>query len=203
MFATRCYKFSRFNHRARDCREKTYPLCAGSHKLKVCITNCQEYKCINCLNYNNQKNIICGNHTSLDKNCPRLHAILEKQGKTPITDMGPPYNSNTSHCNTMYSTQVKFLQINLKHSRVATNNSMKIIDEDGTDVLCIQEPYVIHYKIAGIPRKNPRIWGGKTPNSHCGHQQSNRFLITKTTPGRRHSGTRSCDSQNYYSHYVF
>jgi len=56
--------------------------------------------------------------------------------------MGPPYNTNTntSHCNRMYSTQIKFLQINLKHSRVATNNLMKIIDEDGTDVLCIQEP---------------------------------------------------------------
>jgi len=40
----------------------------------------------------------------------------------------------------MYSTQIKFLQINVKHSRVATNNLMKIIDEDGIDVLCIQEP---------------------------------------------------------------
>jgi len=70
--------------------------------------------------------------------------------------MGPPYNTNTNilHCNRMYSTQIKFLHINLKHSRVATNNLMKIIDEDGTDVLCIQEPYVIHNKIAGIPRKH-------------------------------------------------
>jgi hypothetical protein len=31
---------------------------------------------------------------------------------------------------------------------------MKIIEEDGTDVLCIQEPYVIHNKIAGIQGKN-------------------------------------------------
>jgi hypothetical protein len=31
---------------------------------------------------------------------------------------------------------------------------MKIIDEDGTDVLCIKEPYVIHNKIAGIQRKH-------------------------------------------------
>jgi hypothetical protein len=36
---------------------------------------------------------------------------------------------------------------------VATNNLLKIIDE-GTDVLCKQEPYVIHNKIAGIPRKH-------------------------------------------------
>ena len=38
--ATRCYKRSRFNYRARDCRgEETCPLCAGSHKLKECTTN--------------------------------------------------------------------------------------------------------------------------------------------------------------------
>jgi len=28
------------------------------------------------------------------------------------------------------------------------------VDEDGTDVVCVQEPYVIHNKIAGIPRKH-------------------------------------------------
>ena len=194
--ATSCYKCSRFNHRACDCRgEETCPLCAGSQKLKECTTNPQEYKCTNCLSYNkhNQKNTICVNHTSLDKNCPSLYAILEKQGKTPITEMGPPFNTNTSHCNRIYSTQIKFLQINLKHSRVATNNLMNIIHEDGTVVLCIQEPCVIHNKIAGISRKqNLCIWGGKTPSSHCGHQQSNRFLITKITLGLRHSGNRSC-----------
>ena len=42
----------------------------------------------------------------------------------------------------------------MKHPRTATNNVMKIIDEDGTDVLCIQEPNVIPNKIAGIPRKH-------------------------------------------------
>jgi len=61
--------------------------------------------------------------------------------------MGPPYNTNTSHCNRMYSTQIKLLQVNLKHSRVVTNNLLKIIDEDGIDVLCIQEPYVIITKL--------------------------------------------------------
>jgi hypothetical protein len=83
--ATRCYKCSKFNHTARSCRseEDTCPLCAGSHKLKECSTNTQEYKCINCASYNkhNQKTPICTNHTSLDKNCPSLHAILEKLEK--------------------------------------------------------------------------------------------------------------------------
>ena len=35
MVANRCFKCSRFNHRARDCQgEETCPLCAGTHKLK-------------------------------------------------------------------------------------------------------------------------------------------------------------------------
>ena len=84
VFAIRCYKCSRFNHRASDCRgEETCPLCAGNHKLKECTTNPLEYKCINCQSYNkhNQGKTICVNHTSLDKNCPSLQAILEKYRK--------------------------------------------------------------------------------------------------------------------------
>jgi len=68
--------------------------------------------------------------------------------------MGRPFNTNTTHTNSIYNTQIKFLQINLIHSRVATSNLLKIVDEDGTDVVCIQEPYVILNKIAGIPRKH-------------------------------------------------
>jgi len=68
--------------------------------------------------------------------------------------MGPPYNTNASHGNIIYSKQIKFIQINLEHSMVATNNLMKIIEEEGTDVLCLQEPYVIHNKIDDIPRKH-------------------------------------------------
>jgi hypothetical protein len=52
---TRCCNCSRFNHRARDCRgEETSHLCGGSHKLKECTTNPQEYKCTNCLSYSKQ-----------------------------------------------------------------------------------------------------------------------------------------------------
>jgi len=29
----RRFKCSRYNHRARDCREETCPLCAGRHRL--------------------------------------------------------------------------------------------------------------------------------------------------------------------------
>jgi len=78
--ATRCYKCSRFNHRARECRGEE--ICAGSHRLKKYTTYRQEYKCINCLSYNkHNQNTICVNHTSLDKYWPSLHAILEKHRK--------------------------------------------------------------------------------------------------------------------------
>jgi hypothetical protein len=53
----------------------------------------------------------------------------------------------------MHNTFIKFLQINLQHSRAATNNLIKTIEEDDIDVICIQEPYVINNKVVGIPRK--------------------------------------------------
>jgi hypothetical protein len=80
--------------------------------------------------------------------------------------MGRPFNTNTTHTNRIYNTQ-----INLMCSRVVTSNLLKIVDEEGTDMVCIQETYVMRNKIAGIPRKqNLRNWGGKTPSSHFGHQ---------------------------------
>jgi len=43
------------------------------------------------------------------------------------------------------------IQINLQHSRLATDNPLKIIEEEGMDILCIQEPYMIGNKIVGLP----------------------------------------------------
>jgi hypothetical protein len=80
--ATRCYRCSKYNHRASFCRgEECCALCAGSHSMKECTANRQEYKCVNCLTYNkyNQGKTICTNHSSLDKSCPSLLAVLEKQ----------------------------------------------------------------------------------------------------------------------------
>ena len=62
-------------------------------------------------------------------------------------------NTNTTHSTRMHNTLIKFLQINLQHSRAATNNLMKTIEEDDIDVICIQEPYVINNKVVGIPKK--------------------------------------------------
>jgi len=79
--AIRCFRCSRYNHNFRDCREEeTCPLCTGSHKLRDCTAAKSEYKCINCLVYNRhyQTNQIDIAHSSLDKSCPSLLAVLEK-----------------------------------------------------------------------------------------------------------------------------
>jgi len=78
---TRCFKRSKFNHRIQDCRgEVTYPLCAGPHTPKECKGAPTTFKCTNCENYkrhNPTKNISV-NHSALDRKCPSLHAVLEK-----------------------------------------------------------------------------------------------------------------------------
>jgi exonuclease III len=37
-------------------------------------------------------------------------------------------------------TQIKCIHVNVKHSMTASANLMKIIEENNTDVICIQEP---------------------------------------------------------------
>ena len=154
--ANRGFKCSRFNHRFRDCRgEETCPLCAGSHKLKECTATSMEYKCINCLTYNkhnqNKKSVTTTPHST------RIALVYKKSwrstDKTRITEMGNNRNTNTMHYNKMHKmqTQMKCTRNNLQHSRIATDNLAKIIEEDGTDILCIQEPYMIQNKVVGIP----------------------------------------------------
>ena len=78
---TRCFKCSRFNHRHRECKgDETCPLCAGPHRLKDCKADPRSYKCVNCTTYNkhNPTKNICSNHSSLDRKCPSMQAILER-----------------------------------------------------------------------------------------------------------------------------
>ena len=81
LVAMRCFKCNRFNHRHKDCKgEETCPLCAGGHKLRECTASTEQHRCINCMTYNryNKMGKIGENHSSLDKNCPSMQAVLEK-----------------------------------------------------------------------------------------------------------------------------
>ena len=48
--------------------------------------------------------------------------------------------------------KIDWLQINLRHCKAAKYNLHKILDEEETDMVCIQEPYTIGCKVMGIPR---------------------------------------------------
>ena len=47
---------------------------------------------------------------------------------------------------------MKFVQLNMQHSRIATNNLIRKITEGNIDFALIQEPYNINNNLAGIPK---------------------------------------------------
>jgi exonuclease III len=47
---------------------------------------------------------------------------------------------------------MKITQLNLQHSRSATDNLMNLTKQEHTDILLIQEPYLIQNKLVGITR---------------------------------------------------
>jgi hypothetical protein len=67
-------------------------------------------------------------------------------GNTPTIDMGTKSTFNT-HAK---QTGIKFIQVNLQHSRAATANLMKAVAEDETDIIFIQGPHTIQGKVSGI-----------------------------------------------------
>ena len=78
---TRCYKCSKYNHRATECfGEVTCPHCAQTHKMHEGKASKENYCCINCTNYNkyNTPAQVSVNHSSLDKNCSCYKAALRK-----------------------------------------------------------------------------------------------------------------------------
>ena len=69
---------------------------------------------------------------------------------------------------THQSTAIRFMQINLQHSRMATDNLMKLIQQDHTDIVFVQEPYLYQNKTAGITR---------THRTYTAHEEKNRTAI--------------------------
>jgi hypothetical protein len=77
---TRCYKCSKYNHRAQECFGELCPHCAQNHKMHECKTSKEHHRCVNCINYNkyNKTTQVNENHSSLDKNCSCYKAFLKK-----------------------------------------------------------------------------------------------------------------------------
>jgi hypothetical protein len=78
---TRCFKCSRFNHHAKVFKnEEVCPVCTEKHKMKDCKAASTEHRCINCTVYNkyNQNKKVSESHSSLDRKCPSMQAMLEK-----------------------------------------------------------------------------------------------------------------------------
>jgi len=61
-------------------------------------------------------------------------------------------NNTNKGINNNQQNSIRCMQINLQHSRVATDNLMNLIQQDHIDIVFVQEPYLIQNKTAGITR---------------------------------------------------
>jgi hypothetical protein len=78
---TRCYKCSKYNHRAQECYGYVVcPHCAQSHSIQECKAGKGNYRCVNCVSYNkyNTTEQVNVNHSSLDKSCSCYKAVLKR-----------------------------------------------------------------------------------------------------------------------------
>lgn len=77
----RCYKCSKYNHRAQECKgELVCPHCSQNHRKSDCKANKEDHRCINCVNFNKYNNgaAIRENHSSLDRSCICYTIALKK-----------------------------------------------------------------------------------------------------------------------------
>ena len=77
----RCYKCNKYNHRAQECfGDVVCPNCVQNHKMHECKASKENYRCVNCINYNkhNKTTQVNVNHSLLDKSCGCYKAVLKK-----------------------------------------------------------------------------------------------------------------------------
>ena len=74
--------------------------------------------------------------------------------RTQITKMAQTDHSKKrtiqEHKNTKPQTLIRCMQINLQHSRIATDNLMKLTEQEKSDIICIQETYLYKHRMTGI-----------------------------------------------------
>ena len=77
----------------------------------------------------------------------------EVQKKYRLLTMDTPnHQPYTASSDKMYN-QMRCLQINLQHSRSATDNLMNIIEKEEIGIIFIQEPYLYRNMYVGINKK--------------------------------------------------
>jgi len=58
------------------------------------------------------------------------------------------------HKNTSPLDTIRCRQINLQHSRTATDNLMKLTEQDNSDIISIQEPCLYKNGMVGLPKSS-------------------------------------------------
>jgi hypothetical protein len=61
-------------------------------------------------------------------------------------------NTKTRGININQQISISYMQINLQHSKVATANLMKLVQQEHTDIVFVQEPYLYQNNTVGITR---------------------------------------------------
>jgi hypothetical protein len=152
-------------------KEEACPICAGKHKLKDCAASRTEYKCINCERFNphNKDRKTQVNHSSLDRSCPSLQAMIVTDRTQTIKMALTNHHRNRTpkgHANTKTREPISCMQINLQHSRIAKDNLMKLREQEQSDILFIQEPCLYKHRMSGIPNSH-RIYTSLEDNNRA------------------------------------
>lgn len=145
---SRWFKCSRYNHRHTECRsEDTWPLRAEKHKLKECPASRSDYKCINCVHSTHTTKTgkpMRAIHHSIGTApaCRRWSFIV---GRIQTTDMAETVKNRIRiiqvHKRCPLAT-IRCMQITL-HSRMATDNLRKLIEQENSDILlCKNRTYI-------------------------------------------------------------
>ena len=79
-------------------------------------------------------------------------------GRTPTTKMAQTDYSRKriiqGHKNIKPQAPIRCMQVNLQHSRTATDNLMKLTEQDNSDIIFIQEPYLYKNRMAGLTKSH-------------------------------------------------
>ena len=138
------------------CSSPMWNLWTGNHMLKYCKAAISEQQCISCITYNKHHphTQIETTHSSLDKRSPSLIAVLDKYKKN-IDYETKLIKSMTSTVDIAeyWKGLIKCIQVNFKHSRVATDNVTQITATENIDKILVQGTYLYQEEIRWVPRK--------------------------------------------------